>query len=96
MITRDAWGIPHVTGGSALEVAREQGVTAYIVFGDATLRAIATLKPTTLEDLAGMVRLGEDFVVFDAKSGDDITRSVLTQIIVEEESKGQNQRVLKW
>jgi len=43
----------------------------------------------TLEDLAGMVRLGRDFVVFDAKSGEDITRSVLTQIIVEEESKGR-------
>ncbi|MFT8244974.1 polyhydroxyalkanoate synthesis repressor PhaR [Roseomonas sp. BN140053] len=44
----------------------------------------------TLDDLAGMIRRGRDFVVFDAKSGDDITRSVLTQIIVEEESKGRN------
>lgn len=44
----------------------------------------------TLEDLANMVRQGRDFVVYDAKSGDDITRSVLTQIIVEEESKGHN------
>jgi polyhydroxyalkanoate synthesis repressor PhaR len=44
----------------------------------------------TLEDLAGMVRQGRDFVVYDAKSGDEITRSVLTQIIVEEESKGRN------
>jgi len=44
----------------------------------------------TLEDLARMVRQGRDFVVYDAKSGEDITRSVLTQIIVEEESKGQN------
>ena len=44
----------------------------------------------TLEDLAGMVRQGRDFVVYDAKSGEDITRSVLTQIIVEEESKGRN------
>src|SRR6201747_3217712 len=44
----------------------------------------------TLENLADMVRLGRDFVVYDAKSGDDITRSVLTQIIVEEEGKGQN------
>ncbi|MBK1659383.1 polyhydroxyalkanoate synthesis repressor PhaR [Paracraurococcus ruber] len=44
----------------------------------------------TLEDLAGMVRQGRDFIVFDAKSGEDITRSVLTQIIVEEESKGRN------
>ncbi|MEQ8779992.1 MAG: polyhydroxyalkanoate synthesis repressor PhaR [Roseibium album] len=44
----------------------------------------------TLEDLAVMVKGEEDFVVFDAKSGDDITRSVLTQIIFEQESKGQN------
>ena len=44
----------------------------------------------TLEDLAEMVKSGADFVVFDAKSGEDITRSVLTQIIFEEESKGQN------
>jgi polyhydroxyalkanoate synthesis repressor PhaR len=44
----------------------------------------------TLEDLADMVKAGEDFVVFDAKSGEEITRSVLTQIIFEQESKGQN------
>ncbi len=43
----------------------------------------------TLEDLAVMVREGADFVVRDAKSGEDITRSVLTQIIFEEEAKGQ-------
>jgi polyhydroxyalkanoate synthesis repressor PhaR len=44
----------------------------------------------TLEDLAIMVRQGRHFTVFDAKSGEDITRSVLTQIIVEEESKGRH------
>ncbi len=44
----------------------------------------------TLDSLAAMVRRGRDFVVFDAKTGDDITRSVLTQIIVEEETKGRN------
>ncbi len=44
----------------------------------------------TLEDLAQMIRNGRDFVVYDAKSGDDITRSVLTQIIVEEEAKGKS------
>jgi polyhydroxyalkanoate synthesis repressor PhaR len=42
----------------------------------------------TLDTLATMVREGRDFIVYDAKSGEDITRSVLTQIIVEEESKG--------
>lgn len=44
----------------------------------------------TLEDLSKMVREGDDFGVYDAKSGEDITRSVLTQIIVEEEAKEQN------
>jgi polyhydroxyalkanoate synthesis repressor PhaR len=44
----------------------------------------------TLDDLAKMVRQGRDFVVYDAKSGDDITRGVLTQIIVEEEAKGSH------
>ncbi len=44
----------------------------------------------TLDHLAEMVREGQDFVVKDAKTGDDITRSVLTQIIFEEESKGHN------
>ena len=41
----------------------------------------------TLEDLATMVKDGENFVVFDAKSGEDITRSVLAQIIFEQENK---------
>ena len=43
----------------------------------------------TLDTLADMVRGGRDFVVYDAKTGDDITRSVLTQIIVDEENKGR-------
>ncbi len=41
----------------------------------------------TLEDLAQMVRGDKDFVVYDAKSGDDLTHAVLTQIIVEQESR---------
>src|SRR5207247_8549805 len=45
----------------------------------------------TLEDLAGMVKAGEDFVGLEAKSSEDIPRSVLTQIIFEQENKeGQN------
>ncbi len=43
----------------------------------------------TLDHLAAMVREGRDFQVLDAKTNEDITRSVLTQIIVEEESRGQ-------
>lgn len=44
----------------------------------------------TLDTLADMVRQGVDFVVYDAKTGEDITRGVLTQIIVEQEGKGSN------
>ncbi len=44
----------------------------------------------TLDHLCQMVRDGQDFVVRDAKTGDDITRQLLTQIIVEQEAKGQN------
>ena len=44
----------------------------------------------TLDHLAELVRKGTDFVVYDAKSGDDITRQVLTQIIFDEETRGQN------
>lgn len=44
----------------------------------------------TLNYLCELVKEGKDFVVKDAKTGEDITRAVLTQIIVEEESKGQN------
>jgi polyhydroxyalkanoate synthesis repressor PhaR len=50
----------------------------------------ATSSYITLDDLAAMVRQGIDFVVYDAKSGEDITRKVLTQIIFEEEGRGQN------
>jgi polyhydroxyalkanoate synthesis repressor PhaR len=48
----------------------------------------ATSSYVTLDDLAQMIKEGGDFVAYDAKSGDDITRSVLTQIIVEQEQKG--------
>ncbi len=48
----------------------------------------ATSTYVTLDDLAVMVKAGTDFTVYDAKTGEDITRSVLTQIIFEEESKG--------
>jgi len=50
----------------------------------------ASSSYVTLDHLSQMVKDGTDFVVYDAKTGEDITRSVLTHIIVEEESKGQN------
>ena len=48
----------------------------------------ATSNYVTLDHLCQMVKEGTEFVVYDAKTGEDITRSVLTQIIVEEENKG--------
>lgn len=50
----------------------------------------ATSTYVTLDDLAEMVKQGSDFVVNDAKSGEDITHQVLTQIIFEQENKGEN------
>jgi polyhydroxyalkanoate synthesis repressor PhaR len=50
----------------------------------------ATSSYVTLDDLSRMVKAGREFVVYDAKTGEEITRPVLTQIIVEEEQKGQN------
>ncbi len=49
----------------------------------------ATSAYVTLEDLARMVREGTEFVVFDAKTNDDLTRQILTQIIFDEESRGE-------
>ncbi|MCB2108417.1 MAG: polyhydroxyalkanoate synthesis repressor PhaR, partial [Rhodobacteraceae bacterium] len=56
----------------------------------------ATSTYVTLENLAEMIKGGIDFVVTDAKTGEDITRSVLTQIIVEQESKGQSLLPIKF
>jgi polyhydroxyalkanoate synthesis repressor PhaR len=50
----------------------------------------ATSSYVTLDELSKMVRAGHHFVVYDAKSGEDLTRSILTQIILEEDSKGRN------
>ena len=50
----------------------------------------ATSSYVTLDDLASMIKDGGDFVAYDAKTNEDITRQVLTQIIVEQEQKGQN------
>lgn len=50
----------------------------------------ATSCYVTLDYLAQLVKTGAEFAVYDAKTGEDITRSVLTHIIVEEEGKGQS------
>jgi len=54
----------------------------------------ASSSYVTLDHLSDMVKEGVDFVVFDAKTGEDITRSVLTQIIFEEENRGAGTNLL--
>jgi len=49
-----------------------------------------TSSYVTLDDLCDMVKENSDFIVYDAKSGEDLTRQVLTQIIFEQESRGQS------
>ncbi|HET8728282.1 MAG TPA: polyhydroxyalkanoate synthesis repressor PhaR [Alphaproteobacteria bacterium] len=71
----------------------EPGASASITikkYANRRLYNTATSSYVTLDHLCQMVKEGTEFVVYDAKTGDDITRSVLTQIIVEEEAKGQN------
>jgi polyhydroxyalkanoate synthesis repressor PhaR len=75
----------------AAETPREEnGPVVVKKYANRRLYNTATSAYVTLEYLADMVKGGEDFVVYDAKTGEDITRSVLTQIIFEEENKGQN------
>ncbi|MFZ5673417.1 MAG: polyhydroxyalkanoate synthesis repressor PhaR [Pseudomonadota bacterium] len=78
----------------------EQSATANAVvikkYANRRLYNTATSTYVTLDDLSDMVKKGTDFVVYDAKSGEDITRSVLTQIIFEEEGKGQNLLPIKF
>ena len=74
---------------SAKQAAADAPITIK-KYANRRLYNTATSSYVTLDHLSKMVKEGEDFVVYDAKSGDDITRSVLTQIIVEEESKGEH------
>ena len=71
-------------------MAKDKEPTTIKKYANRRLYNTGTSTYVTLEDLAEMVKSGEDFVVADAKTGEDITRSVLTQIIFEQENKGQN------
>lgn len=71
-------------------MAKSQEPVTIKKYANRRLYNTGTSTYVTLEDLANMVKEGEDFVVYDAKNGDDITHSVLTQIIFEQENKGQN------
>ncbi|MDK9697418.1 MAG: polyhydroxyalkanoate synthesis repressor PhaR [Siculibacillus sp.] len=71
-------------------MAKTEEPTIIKKYANRRLYNTGTSSYVTLEDLAEMVKNEELFVVYDAKSGDEITRSVLTQIIFEQENKGQN------
>ncbi len=72
-------------------MARSEEPVVIKKYANRRLYNTGTSTYVTLEDLAAMVKTGEDFVVYDAKTGEEITRSVLTQIIFEQENKeGQN------
>jgi polyhydroxyalkanoate synthesis repressor PhaR len=72
-------------------MSKSEGPVTIKKYANRRLYNTGTSTYVTLEDLAAMVKNGEDFLVYDAKTGDDITRSVLAQIIFEQENKaGQN------
>jgi polyhydroxyalkanoate synthesis repressor PhaR len=77
-------GFPGSVSGN---MATDKQPTVIKKYANRRLYHTGTSTYVTLEDLAGMVRKGEDFVVYDAKSGEEITRSVLAQIIFEQENK---------
>lgn len=77
-------------GGKFATMTKTKEPTIIKKYANRRLYNTGTSTYVTLEDLAEMVKGEEDFVVFDAKSGEEITRSVLTQIIFEQENKGTN------
>ena len=68
-------------------MAKSDGPIAIKKYANRRLYNTGTSTYVTLEDLAGMVKAGDDFLVHDAKTGEDITRQVLAQIIFEQENK---------
>jgi polyhydroxyalkanoate synthesis repressor PhaR len=75
-------------------MAKEKEPTTIKKYANRRLYNTGTSTYVTLEDLAEMLKSGEDFNVVDAKTGEDITRSVLTQIIFEQEGKKGGQSML--
>ncbi|CUW92664.1 polyhydroxyalkanoate synthesis repressor PhaR [Rhizobium rhizogenes] len=71
-------------------MAKHDGETIIKKYANRRLYNTGTSTYVTLDDLAQMVKRGEDFKVQDAKSSEDITHAVLTQIIVEQEAKTGN------
>ena len=82
-----------MTANAATMAKSEEPITIK-KYANRRLYNTGTSTYVTLEDLATMVKSGEDFVVYDAKSSEDITRSVLAQIIFEQENKEGGQNLL--
>jgi polyhydroxyalkanoate synthesis repressor PhaR len=80
------------SGSDAKTEAGKSGDERVVIkkYANRRLYNTASSSYVTLEHLSEMVKKGVDFVVYDAKTNEEITRSVLTQIIFEEESRGQN------
>jgi polyhydroxyalkanoate synthesis repressor PhaR len=74
--------------GDDPNMARNTETTIIKKYANRRLYNTGTSMYVTLENLAAMVKGGEDFTVQDAKTGEDITHQVLTQIIFEQENKG--------
>ena len=74
-------------GGSGGKAADKKEPVVVKKYANRRLYNTETSTYVTLDDLAAMVKSERDFVVYDAKSGDDLTHSVLTQIIVEQEGR---------
>jgi polyhydroxyalkanoate synthesis repressor PhaR len=75
-------------------MAKTDGPVTIKKYANRRLYNTGTSTYVTLEDLATMVKNGEEFTVSDAKTGEDITRSVLTQIIFEQENKEGGENLL--
>jgi polyhydroxyalkanoate synthesis repressor PhaR len=75
------------SGGSNQRMAKSDEPITIKKYANRRLYNTGTSTYVTLEDLASMVKAGEDFLVHDAKTGEDITRQVLAQIIFEQENK---------
>jgi polyhydroxyalkanoate synthesis repressor PhaR len=75
-------------------MAKTDGPVTIKKYANRRLYNTGTSTYVTLEDLATMVKNGEEFAVSDAKTGEDITRSVLTQIIFEQENKEGGENLL--
>src|SRR5580693_5969810 len=83
-------------GNVTEEKTKAEGPVVIKKYANRRLYNTQTSSYVTLDHLAQMVKEGTEFEVQDARSGEDITRSVLTQIIFEEEAKGQNLLPIKF